>query len=143
MEPKDIKWKNITHTPSKEQNLRTERLIFPKRLIYSRWKLVPWSTNIHQESLSVFKPMNLLLGLWLDFLVFALLALKYSPPQTLKRLTVACSQPVFLELQFLCSSWITSICGNSCLPKFIYLGWCLISWYKFMDLSSRKKIPSR
>ena len=90
-------------------------MIFLKCLIYSRWKLVSWSMNIHQESSSILKPMNLLLGLWLDFLGLVLLALNYRSPQTLNRFTIACSQPVLFKLQFLCYSWINSILLANCL----------------------------
>ena len=42
---------NLTHAPSEERNLRTERLISCKRLIYRRLRLISGPMNIHQESL--------------------------------------------------------------------------------------------
>ena len=58
---------NLTCVPSEEQYLRTARLISIKRLIYRRLRLISLPKNICQESLPILKPMNLLLGLWLDF----------------------------------------------------------------------------
>lgn len=48
------------HIPSEEWNLRTERLILLKCLVYRR------PMNIRQKPPPTLKPMNLLLGLWLD-----------------------------------------------------------------------------
>lgn len=42
--------------------------------------------HLHQESLPILKPVNILLALWLDFPAFAFRAHKYSQPQTLNRL---------------------------------------------------------
>lgn len=77
--------------------------------------------HICQESLPILKPMNSLLGFWLDFPLFALLAQKYSPPQTLNRLACSLLQPVLPELQFLCYSQINSISGHLSLPWFTSL----------------------
>lgn len=46
--------------------------------------------NIHQDCLPILKPLNLLLGLRLDSLFFAHLALKIIHPKLLMDLTVAC-----------------------------------------------------
>ena len=59
------------YLPSEEQNMR---LTYVKHLIYRRSSIISWSMNIHQESLSIFKPKNLLLELWSDSSLFALLA---------------------------------------------------------------------
>lgn len=56
----------------------------------------------YQESLPFLKPINLQLGLWLDFLLFVLLAHRYSLPQTLNGLACSLLLHVFLELQLLC-----------------------------------------
>lgn len=77
--------------------------------------------NIHQESLSIFKLMHLLLRLWLDSPLFVLLACKYSPNQTLKGLTGSLLQHVFPKFQFLCSSRLISISCNLSLPQFTSL----------------------
>ena len=46
--------------------------------------------NICQETLPHPKASKLTLGLWLDFPLLILLAHKYSTPQTLNRLNLAC-----------------------------------------------------
>lgn len=57
--------------------------------------------NVCQESLPILTPVNLLLGLWLDFTIFALLAHKNSPPQILDGLTCIVTQFTCPELQSL------------------------------------------
>ena len=59
--------------------------------------------NIQQKSLPILKPMNLLLELWLDLSLFALVACKYSPPQALNRHVCVLRQHAFPELQFPCT----------------------------------------
>lgn len=45
---------NLMHEPSEEQNLRTERLIFIKCLIYRRWRLISdqWTLSSNFSSSS-------------------------------------------------------------------------------------------
>ena len=76
---------SLTHVPSGKRNIRTKRLISSKCLIYRRQKLIPQTMNIHQESLPILKPMNLLLGFWLDSPLFALFDHKNSSSQTINR----------------------------------------------------------
>ena len=60
--------------------------------------------NIQQECLPILKSMNLLLELWLDLPLFALVACKYSPPKVLNREACVLLQHAFPELQFPCYS---------------------------------------
>ena len=53
--------------------------------------------NICQESFYILKPMNLLLRLWLDFLLFVLLVHKYSLSQSLSGLAGSLLQYAFLN----------------------------------------------
>lgn len=71
---------NLTDAPSEEQNL-TERLISIKCLIYRRLSLNSLPMNICQESLPIIEPVNLLLELWLDFLLVVLLITTAPDPQ--------------------------------------------------------------
>lgn len=49
---------NHMHVVSEERNLRTERLIFHKCLIYRRLRIIPLAMDIHQESLPI-SPLSL------------------------------------------------------------------------------------
>lgn len=72
-----------------------------------------WPIYIHHESFPIFKPMNLLPGLWLDISVFAPLAPKYRPLQTLNMLAYRCCSMCFSH-------------GNSStIPKYIQF---LVTW---------------
>lgn len=95
---------NLTHDPSEEQNLGTEKLIPHKCLIYRRLKLIYLSMNTGQESLSILQPMKLLLELLLDLPHCALLAYKHSLPGALHRLPCSLLQHQFPKLQFFCYS---------------------------------------
>ena len=97
---------NLTHVTLRKWNLRTERPIFTKGLIYRR-RPISWPMTICIESGPIGKPKNLLLGPWLDFPLIVLLA---SKPST--DLPITLLQHVFPELQFLCYSWTSSISGN-------------------------------
>lgn len=112
---------NFTNVPLGEQNLRAERLIFYKCLIYRRSRLASWPMNICQESCPILKPMNLLLGLQLDFPIFVLLTHKYSHPKPSMNLPVACYRMHLLELHFLSYFQVNSISGNLSFPQFISL----------------------
>lgn len=81
---------------------------FHKCLLYRRLRLISQPTDLHQESLPILGPMNLLLGLWLDFHLFLFFAHKYS----LQARRLACS------LQFLCYFQINSISGHLSLFQF-------------------------
>ena len=94
-------WNGESHACTlRRMELRTERLIAHKRLIYWRLRIISWVMNICWKSLPILKPMNLLLGLWLDFLLFALLAHNKNPPQTPNWLVWSLSQHVFPKLLF-------------------------------------------
>lgn len=69
--------RNLKNVPSEEWNLRTKRLISIKCPIYPRPRLTASPMNIQQESLPFLKPVNLLLGLWLNLPFIALLGHKY------------------------------------------------------------------
>lgn len=69
--------RNLKNVPSEEWNLRTKRLISIKCPIYPRPSLTASPMNIQQESLPFLKPVNLLLGLWLNLPFIALLGHKY------------------------------------------------------------------
>lgn len=93
---------NLTYVPSEKQNLRTEELISWKWLIYRRSRLISLPMNICQESLPTLKPMNLLLGDRLDFLLFSLLAHEYSYFQWICLcLAIACISQTVIPLLFL------------------------------------------
>lgn len=121
---------NLTHEPSEEWNLGTEKLIPHKCLIYRRLKLIHWPMNIGQESLFILQPMNLLLEFLLDLPHCARLAYKHSLPQALHRLLCSLLQHQFPKLQFFCYSWINSISGHLNLPQFTSL-------FKLTHLSNR------
>ena len=56
--------------------------------------------NKHQDCLPILKPMNLLLGLRLDSLLFALLAIKIAYSKLLKDSPVACYSFHILSCNF-------------------------------------------
>lgn len=79
--------------------------------------------NTHQESLLIPKPMNLLLGLWLDFPLFAFLVHEHSPPQTFNGLTSSLLYFAFHELQLLAiPKWTQFVVIETCL-NLTYSGW--------------------
>lgn len=119
MEPQDMKW-GIPHVPSEELNLKPERLISHKCLIYWRQSLIFWPTSIRQESLPLLKPMNWLLELWLDWPLFVLLAHKYRPPPNLKELVCSLLQHGFPNCNFSSITPQNSISGNLDLPWFTF-----------------------
>lgn len=89
---------NLAHVPSGEWNLRTER-----QISHRKPKLISWPLNVWQESLPILKPMNLLTRTCLDFLLFALLAQKYSSPRSSMaslKLTALCISPIAIPLLF-------------------------------------------
>lgn len=74
------------------------------------------------RSISVLhKPMNLMLGLGLDFPLVALLAHEYNPPKSLQGFVYSLLKPAFNQLQLLCYSRINSILANSSLPQCTFI----------------------
>ena len=94
---------NLPQVSSGKQNSRVERPISRQCLIYEKRKLIPQSMDICQESLPNLKSTNVLLGLWLDFTLFAFLAHKNRPPQTLNGFTCVLPQLDVMN----CSSSLT------------------------------------
>lgn len=68
--------------------------------------------TIFQESLTILKTINYFPGLWLEPVLFALLAHKYSPLQTLNGLACSLLEIAFPKLQQLYYSSVNPISGN-------------------------------
>lgn len=105
---------NLTHAPSEEQDLRTEKLISLKFLIYRKLKLLSWPMNLSPSS-----------SQWTYFLdsgwisqPLHSLQIKTARPKLSGGLTCSLLHHAYPELQFLYYSWINSISGNSSLPQF-------------------------
>lgn len=98
--------------------LKNWETVFHKCPTDKKSELVSWAMSIHKESFPHSQSMNVLIGLWLDFPLFGLFPQKYSPCQTLSRLTCSLLWLAFSKLQFLCYSQINSIAGNPSLPQF-------------------------
>ena len=114
---------NLMHVPWEEQNLRMERLISHKCMIYRKLNLIYWPMNIYQEFLPILKPMNLT-ALILAGLLFAILPVNAAQPKPSMDSPVACYSMHFSD----CSSsaipeWtqFQVIWACLCLPP--YLGW--------------------
>lgn len=104
---------NLRHALSEEWNLRTERLISHKCLIYRRrLRSISWQRNICQESLPNYKP--------LDFPHLHSLLISTAGSKPSKDSPVIFYSIRFTELQYLHCFQINSISGNSNLPQFTY-----------------------
>lgn len=130
----------LTNLPSGKQNLRSERLISDKGLI-CRPKLIAWPMNIYQASLPIFRSMDLLLGLWLDSPVFALLAINTAHPQTLSAVACRWLHFAFPELKLLCCSQIPFISSTLSLPQFTSLCRLTKVWHRFHDSMAPGTFP--
>ena len=93
---------NLIHEPSEKQNLRTERLISQKCLMYKP-KCIPERLNVLKEPLPILRLMNLLLGHQLNSSLFVFLAHKMAHTKPSMDCPVACHSLCALK----CNSFVT------------------------------------
>lgn len=89
---------NLMHVPAEEQNLRAERLIAHKCLIFRTPRLISRPENIRQESLLVPQVNECTVWMLAGLSLFLVLEFKYSPHQALNRFTCSLLQHAFPEI---------------------------------------------
>ena len=100
---------------------RMERLISCECLVYRTPRDTSWSMNIHQGSLPILKPRNLLLGFCVDIPLFAHQAHKYSRPQALSGLTCSTNACISWIIILLLNQKSNSVSSQLNLPQFTSL----------------------